>query len=97
MKHQWNDWKETLAPVIISKVEEWKIFGHDEVTEEDVWNAFLEKLRRNKEVPEEVRLHWIVAELFALSANDYMTQLTVNAYRGDDWFSSEGSFSLEGL
>lgn len=97
MVHQWDDWREKLSLVIESKVEEWKMYGHESVTEEDVWNSFKEKLKRHKDIPEDIRIHWVTAQLFSLSANDYMTQLTVSAYRGEDWFSSEGPFDLEGL
>ncbi|SDN46220.1 post-transcriptional regulator [Alkalicoccus daliensis] len=97
MENQWEAWRGKLAPVITSKAEEWVIYGHDQVTEEDVWNTFIEKMRRKKDIPSNLRLHWVVAELFAVSANDYMTQLTVSAYRSDDWFSSKGSFSLKDL
>ncbi|MFC4738238.1 post-transcriptional regulator [Bacillus daqingensis] len=97
MEEQWDVWKEKLGPVLVSKAEEWRIYGHEQVTEEEVWNTFKEKMKRKSDIPDSIRLHWITAELFKTSASDYMTQLTVGAYKADDWFTSKGSFSLKDL
>ncbi|RKL68565.1 hypothetical protein CR203_00485 [Salipaludibacillus neizhouensis] len=96
-KEQWGYWKLKLEPVIESKAEEWHILGYDRVTEKEVWECFLTKLEKNKERPEPVRSHWMVAELFHLKANDYMTWLTIEAYKGPEWFENEEpiDFSLK--
>lgn len=88
-KEQWSYWKIKLEPVIKSKVEEWHIFGYDKVTEKDVWDCFITKLEKNKQRPEKIRSHWMVAQLFHLKVNDYMTFLTIQAYKGPEWFNHD--------
>ncbi|UTR09265.1 post-transcriptional regulator [Evansella sp. LMS18] len=81
-------WKEEIEPVLNSKAEELQMLGYENVSPEDVWECFTAKLPRI-EVPEEVRPHWIVAEVFRLRAHDYMNWLTVAAYKGPDWFKDD--------
>jgi hypothetical protein len=88
-KEQWSYWRLKLEPVIQSKVEEFHILGYDTATAKDIWECFIVKLEKNKERPEKIRSHWMVAELFRLKANDYMTSLTIEAYKGPGWFNNE--------
>ncbi|PRO65008.1 post-transcriptional regulator [Alkalicoccus urumqiensis] len=81
MAQDWEVWRERVEPVLTSLKEEWQFYGYDDVTEDDVWKTFLTKMRREKEIREPVRLHWIVNRLYSLRAGDYMTQLTVQSYR----------------
>lgn len=88
-KEQWSYWKMKLEPVIESKVEEWHMLGYEKVTADDVWDCFLTKMSRNKDRPEKIRSYWITAELFSLKATDYMNFLTVEAYKGPEWFDGD--------
>lgn len=88
MTHDFSSWKTELEPVIRSKAEEWQLLGYETVSKEDVWKCFLEKMKK-KDVPETIRLYWITAELFNLKVNDYMNALTVQAYKGPNWFHDE--------
>ncbi|MFA9557182.1 post-transcriptional regulator [Evansella sp. AB-rgal1] len=86
-EQQWLVWKNKVDIVLTSKAEEWKLFGYN-VTKEDVWGCFMSKLPRI-DIPETIRYHWLVAELFHMKVNDYMNWLTLQAYRGPNWFDSE--------
>ncbi|MCE7793759.1 post-transcriptional regulator [Salipaludibacillus sp. CUR1] len=86
---QWSYWKIKLEPIIQSKVEEWHMLGYENVTEKDVWECFIAKMEKNKDKPDKIRTHWIAAELFRLKANDYMNLLTIEAYKGPDWFDRD--------
>ncbi|MDQ0254253.1 hypothetical protein J2S74_001628 [Evansella vedderi] len=90
---QWDNWKAQLEPVLKSKAEEWQMLGYDRVTEDDVWACFLAK-RSRMDIPDPVLTHWIVGELFRLKANDYMNWLTVEAYKGPNWFDKEEPLDL---
>ncbi|MBU9712512.1 post-transcriptional regulator [Evansella tamaricis] len=83
---KWEDWKREVDIVLQSKAEEWHIFGYGRVSKDDVWDCFIAKLPR-LDVPDRIRYHWIVAQLFHLQANDYMNWLTLQAYKGPNLFS----------
>ncbi|ADU29764.1 post-transcriptional regulator [Evansella cellulosilytica] len=87
-KHNWDYWKKEVKPVLQSKAEEWQLLGHDRVSQEDVWACFMSMLPR-LDVPETLRPHWVVQQLFHLNVNHYMNWLTLEAYRGPSWFNDE--------
>lgn len=73
---QLNAWKDEVYPVIVSKTEEFHLYGYDAVTPEEVWECVLAKLERRKG---EYMLHQLVAEIFRLTVNEYMNWLTIKA------------------
>lgn len=74
---QIKDWKQTVYPVLASKVEEFHLIGYETATIEEVWECLIAKLERKKE---KYKLHQLVAEIFNLSVNEYMNWLTISAY-----------------
>ncbi|MCD8509001.1 MAG: post-transcriptional regulator [Bacillus sp. (in: Bacteria)] len=97
-EHDWSDWKRQLEPVLTSKAEEWQLLGYEKVTEEDVWACFMAKLSKLT-VPETVTAHWIVGEVFRLKVTEYMNWLTMEAYKGPNWFTKDEGleFSLKSM
>ncbi|QKS70776.1 hypothetical protein FLK61_29005 [Paenalkalicoccus suaedae] len=79
----WNDWRQELEPVLDSKWEEFQLLGYNTVSKDEVWTSFVTKMTRQKVVPESLRLHQITSLLLGLKPNDYMTQMTIGAYKDD--------------
>lgn len=75
-------WKEHVYPVLVSKAEEFQLLGYDAVTPENIWDCTIAKLKRKKK---EYPLHQLVNEIFKLSANEYMSWLTVQAVTSTDF------------
>lgn len=82
-KQQFEVWKDDVRPALISKMEEFHLIGYDRATVEELWDCVLAKLKKEKEF---VRIHNLVRIILTLKATDYMTWLTVDAYRGPNWF-----------
>ncbi|CAG9612635.1 Post-transcriptional regulator ComN [Bacillus rhizoplanae] len=80
-------YREQLRIVLESKVEEFQMLGYDRVTAEDVWKCL--KTRKWKKVDRDVRLHELVNDVLTLTANDYMTFLTMKAYQAPLWSFEE--------
>ncbi|WP_242224368.1 post-transcriptional regulator [Bacillus cereus group sp. BfR-BA-01380] len=80
-------YREQLQIVLDSKVEEFQMLGYDRVTLEDVWKCL--KDRKWKRVGANVRLHELVNDVLTLTANDYMTYLTMKAYQAPLWSFEE--------
>ncbi|HDR4421285.1 TPA: post-transcriptional regulator [Bacillus cereus] len=76
-----------LQVVLESKVEEFHMFGYDRVTDDDIWK-FL-KVKKWKKVDSDVRLYELVNDVLRVSANEYMTYLTVEAYQAPLWSFDE--------
>ncbi|EEL49179.1 MULTISPECIES: post-transcriptional regulator [Bacillus cereus group] len=76
-----------LQVVLESKVEEFQMIGYDRVTTEDVWKCL--KSKKWKKVDSDVRLYELVNDVLTLSANEYMTYLTVEAYQEPLWSFDE--------
>ena len=68
-----------LQVVLESKVEEFQMFGYDRVTDDDIWK-FL-KVKKWKKIDSDVRLYELVNDVLTVTANEYMTYLTVEAKR----------------
>ncbi|WP_186576513.1 post-transcriptional regulator [Aquibacillus kalidii] len=81
-----SEWKAMLSIVIESKVEEFKLLGYSRTTPDDVWNCLNDKVWNNDD-PEK-RLHEVVQDIFHLSANKYMSYLTVQTYNDDNLLAS---------
>ena len=80
-------YREQLSIVLESKVEEFQMLGYDRVTKEDVWKCL--KTRKWKKVDSDVRLYELVNDVLTLTANEYMTFLTMKAYQAPLWSFEE--------
>ncbi|KMN45347.1 post-transcriptional regulator [Bacillus paramycoides] len=76
-----------LQVVLESKVEEFQMFGYDRVTDNDIWK-FL-KVKKWKKIDSDVRLYELVNDVLRVTANEYMTYLTVEAYQEPLWSFDE--------
>lgn len=85
-QHPLAGYREKLQPVIRSKVEEFHLLGYDGATSDDIWECMLNKVWKKKKKVANKMLHEMVEDIFHLSINDYMSYLTVEAYKGPDLF-----------
>ncbi|QOR65660.1 post-transcriptional regulator [Cytobacillus suaedae] len=95
-KHPFDQFRAQVEPALISKLEEFELFGYDKVTEEELWE-FLTK-KRWKRANEERKLHEIVNDILSLNVSDYITYATIEAFKSsDNLFSEEGKESYKAL
>ncbi|MFN7249214.1 MAG: post-transcriptional regulator [Anaerobacillus sp.] len=85
-QQQFEVWKEDVMPALTSKVEEFHMVGYDRATEEELWECVIAKLQKQKNY---VQINHLVNSILTLKATDYMTWLTVGAYKAPNWFASE--------
>ncbi|MDR7073629.1 post-transcriptional regulator [Fictibacillus barbaricus] len=77
---QHTEWKMEVQPAVNSKKEEFHFMGYESVTNEEIWECVLAKMKKKKIEP---RLHSLVDMILSLSLNDFMTWLTKKAYTED--------------
>ncbi|MFT4412766.1 post-transcriptional regulator [Fredinandcohnia humi] len=93
--HLFDSFRESVAPALKSKLEEFDLYGYDKVTEDELWN-FL-KNKTWKKVSEEKPIHQIVNDILTVKVGDYMNYVTVEAFKAPNWFEGEGKDVLEKL
>jgi hypothetical protein len=80
-----NEWREQLEPVLQSKAEEFHLMGYNQATSDDIWNCLMKKVWTGN--PKK-RLYEVVADIFQLKTNVYLSYLTANAQADDDLMAS---------
>lgn len=68
--------------VLNNKMEEFRYFGYEAITKEDLWNYCIEKKWRKKEV-DELRLHEVVATIFAVTSSELISYAQVKGLKED--------------
>jgi len=80
-----NEWKERLAPVLQSKAEEFRLMGYPKADREEIWDCLMKKVWTGN--PKK-RLYEVVAEVYQLKTNVYLSYLTHNTLVNDDLSAS---------
>lgn len=80
-----TQWRDEVAPVLISKVDELQLMGYERATKEEVWQCLEKKVWKGN--PEK-RLYEIVQDILHLSSHTYVSFLTVEAYQDEDLIAS---------
>lgn len=94
-KQPFDEYRDHVRPAIKSKLEEFHLFGYEEVTEEKLWTYL--KTKKWKKTPE-LYVHEVVRDVLALKVGDFMNFATVESFKGGSWFESdEGQDLLRGL
>jgi hypothetical protein len=80
----WNELREHTAPALISKLEEFHLMGYNRVTETEIWECLQKKKWKKLEEPKSVSD--MVNDILRLSVGDYMNYITVESYKGPNFF-----------
>lgn len=75
-----QEWKKELQPALLSKCDEFKLYGYHDITEEELWNCLKEKVWKGN--PSK-RLYEVTADIFHLPSSTYMNYIRVGALRVD--------------
>ncbi|WP_210366778.1 post-transcriptional regulator [Bacillus sp. REN3] len=84
--HQYGRFYEEIKPALKSKLEEFRLFGYERVTEKELWDYLTKK--KWKKVKEDIHLYEVVADVLSVQAGELMNHATVEAFK-------LGDFSLE--
>ncbi|QHT62036.1 hypothetical protein GXP70_20015 [Paenibacillus lycopersici] len=73
-----EEWISTIEYLCGSKAEEFKLFGYEYVTAEEVWQCVSEKYAKNGEPAR----HQVVNDILSLKVTKFMNFMTLSAYKG---------------
>lgn len=83
-RHPVEFYKDQVKPALESKLEELRMLGYDRVSLEEIWDCLEKKKWKKKK---DKFLHEIVEDILSLKLSEYMSYLTIEAYKGPDFFS----------
>ncbi len=89
-------WKKQLEPVLESKAEEFGLYGYDEVSASEIWECMTKKKWRKQNIAEKM-MHELVADVYSLKVGEFMSFMTVEAYKGPESSGDSESLNIEGL
>ena len=84
-EHAYDLFRFDLEPVLQSKMEEFHMLGYDKVTVDDVWECMTKKKWKK---PESKQLHELVSDVYRLKVVEYMSYITIEAYKAPNFFES---------
>ncbi|MBG9453411.1 hypothetical protein ABE61_04775 [Lysinibacillus sphaericus] len=87
---------EKIRPAIDSKMEEFKYYQYNAITAEELWRYCVEKKWRRKNI-EQLRIHEIIATIFAVSPSDIVSFNQVEFLQSNDWFTELNTEELKML
>ncbi len=82
----WEEVRKDVQHAILSKVEEFQIYGFDQAEEDEVWQCLLKKKWKKDVEPKATRE--LVNDILGLSISDYMSFITINAFKEPFQFPS---------
>ncbi len=71
--------QEYIQQLCMSKAEEFRMLGYENITERDIW-AHLSEQYEKKGYP---RMHRIVNDILSLKVTQLMNWMTIGAFKGD--------------
>lgn len=80
-----KEWKPDVLLALESKVNEFKLMGYAQASNENIWKCLEVKVWKGNPPK---RLFEVIQDIFHLSSNIYMSYLTVNAYQDNDLMAS---------
>lgn len=73
-----EEWNATIRDLCLSKAEEFRMLGYEQVSGEDIWNCVSEKYAKGQ-YPS---LHRIVNDILSLKVTTLMNWMTLSIYKG---------------
>ncbi|WP_158555864.1 post-transcriptional regulator [Peribacillus glennii] len=80
--HPYQNYYLKVKPALICKAEELSMLGLGAVTEDDIWIYLVQK--KWKRPSPEIHLYQLVSDILSISGSQFMTFMTIEAYRGPD-------------
>jgi len=73
-----EQWRQAIQELCQSKAEEFRLYGYEYVTADEIWQCVKEKYIKTGEPA----VHQVVNDILSLKAPKFMNFLTMQAYKG---------------
>lgn len=81
--HQYGRFYKQVKPALESKIEEFKIFGYEQVGEKELWDYLTKK--KWKKPKDEIQMYELVADILSAKIGEVMNFTTVEAFKLGDF------------
>ncbi|WP_226085415.1 MULTISPECIES: post-transcriptional regulator [Mesobacillus] len=81
--HHYGRFYKQIKPALESKIEEFKIFGYEQVGEKELWDYLTKK--KWKKPKDEIQMYELVADILSAKIGDIMNFTTVEAFKLGDF------------
>jgi hypothetical protein len=81
--HAYNHFHTQVKPALVSKLEEFRLLGYNEVSESGLWDFLIKK--KWKKVKPEIRLYEIIDDILSVKVSDYISFTTIEMYKNNDF------------
>jgi Post-transcriptional regulator len=81
--HAYNHFRTEVKPALVSKLEEFRLLGYNEVSESGLWGFLTRK--KWKKVKEDIRIYEIIDDILCVKVSDYINFTTIDAYRNNEF------------
>lgn len=76
-----QDLMKAIEQLCLSKAEEFRLFGYEHVTPDDIWECISSKYKKEGIPP----IHRLVNDILTLKVTTFMNYLTLSAFRGSSF------------
>ncbi len=81
--HAYNHFRTQVEPALVSKLEEFRILGYKDVSEDGLWEFLIKK--KWKKVKEDIRIYEIIDDVLSVKVSDYISFTTIETYKHNDF------------
>ena len=93
--HPYIEHKEMLRPALISKMEEFHVFGYNEVTVEEIWDYLIHKVWKKPQ--DHIRTYQLVSDVLSINIGHFMNHSTIEAFKSPNLFADINNEDLQEL
>lgn len=81
--HGYNHFRIQVEPALVSKLEEFRLLGYNEVSESELWGFLTRK--KWKKVKEDIKLYEIIDDILSVKVSDFISFATIETYKNHDF------------
>lgn len=81
--HAYNHFRTQVEPALISKLEEFRLLGYNDVSESGLWDFLIRK--KWKKVKDDIKLYEIIDNILSVKVSDYIAYATIETYKHNDF------------
>lgn len=77
---QYEEWRETIKPFLVSKLEEFHLLGVKSMTLDELWVFLIEIIEKKNKKEPRLSFNQFVNNIMGVSVNDYMNKIRMEMF-----------------
>lgn len=80
--HNYDRFRYTVQPALATKVNEFRFFGYNTITEQALWEYLTQK--KWKKIKADIHLYEVVQDILSVKVSDWISFTTIETYKFSD-------------